>query len=620
MTAVKAGRLGERAVLVMIVACLVVIACTIGLLAVDRKGNREAQIRARGVSLVRLLSGLPSDRLIVGETYQSMLQLVSFSQGTEDFAYAALVDESGNSLAEVSSPGVIVPLGGSIAHEPSGWIGERTMTLAADQRTIMEFHAPVFDSGNLAGQIRLGFFRPGYGLLYEQIPVAATLALLIFMLTPLVYYLFRREIRPLTMIGTELEKLLSDGTTKNVIVSPSASLSSFMERFNQFVHSAQRRIRELENDRSELVASAKLISYKKSRIEMVLQALPEAVLILDGDGKITYANGRVAILFGVSKKDVLDKPVQEWCEQQEVREYLTHCDGKTARRYSSESVWFDMPAQDRRNGKTYSLNSYPLFSPKDATEIHGTLVVIRDVTEERLARTSRAEFVARLGHELKTPLNTLSLYSEALLDGSASKSAERIEAVNTIHDEVERLTALVANMLSITRIEMGSIVLDKRRIRLVELLEDIAVSLGRAANLSGVSIELDLPRDVIAVSVDKDLLRVAINNLVSNAVKYNRQGGTVKIEAEETDEAVLIRVRDTGIGIAADEFEHVFDKFYRGESDDVRLRSGHGLGLSLAREIVELHDGEIGVESVVGEGTTFTIALWKRSGLMQRAI
>jgi len=619
MTTAGAGSFSDRAALVMIVACLAVIVCTIGLLAVNQKNDREAQIRGRGISLVRLLAGLPSDELISGETHHSMLQLVSFSQGTRDFAYAALVDDLGNPLAEVSSEGVIVPQV-PIATEPSGWIGERVVTLAPDQTAIMEYYAPVFESGNFAGQIRLGFFKPGYRLMYEQIPVAATLALLIFMLTPLFYYLLRHEIRPLAAAGVELEKLLNDGISEHVVISPGAPLTVFMERFNQFVDYSQNRIGELENERGELVASAKLIAYKKSRIEMVLQTLPEAVLILDEHGKITYVNDRITTLLGASKEDVLVKPPQEWCTNPEVCEYIRRHETTEASRYVTDTVKFKILPPSQHGDKTFSLNSYPLFLLNDSSAIHGTLVVVRDSTEESLAQASRSEFVAHLGHELKTPLNTLLLYSETLLDGGADDEAERIEAVNTIHDEVERLTSLVNNLLSITRIEMGSLDLDKQRIRLADLLSDISANLGRTAQQKNVDIELDFPRELSAVLVDKDLLRVAINNLVSNAVKYNHEAGTVRIEAEETDEAIVIHVRDTGLGIAAEECEQIFDKFYRSESDDVRLRSGHGLGLSLARRIVELHDGEITVQSELGKGSTFTITLWKRFGLIKRAI
>ncbi len=544
-----------------------------------------------------------------------MLQLVSFSQGTEDFAYAALVDVSGGSLAEVSGSGVIVPVA-PIANEPSGWIGERSFTLENDGRRIMEYHAPVFDAGELAGQIRLGFFEPEYRLVAREISIAAGVALLVFLLAPLFYALLRKEIRPLATAGDELEKLLQENSA--TAVSPAAApLGEFMTRFNQFVDYAQGRIRELENDRGELVASAKLISYKKTRIEAVLQTLPIGVLVLDEHGKATYANVRVGQLLGVSKDEVLTRPPREWCPNSEVVELLAKYESSTAPKFANETVYFKA---DENGERTLAINGFPLLSPQEPATVSGTLIVISDATQESLARASRSEFVAHVGHELKTPLNTLALYTEVLLDDRGEDPEERIEAVNTIHDEVERMTGLVNNLLSIARIEMGSIELDKQRVRVGDLLEDIGENLGRLAKRQEVSLELDLPQQLSPILVDKDLLRVAINNLVSNAIKYNQPGGRVSVYAEETDEAVLVRIEDDGLGISEADQGRIFEKFFRSDSSDVRSRSGHGLGLSLTQQIVEMHDGQVSVESELGSGSKFTIVLWKRFGLVKRAI
>ena len=288
-----------------------------------------------------------------------------------------------------------------------------------------------------------------------------------------------------------------------------------------------------------------------------------------------------------------------------------------APRFANETVYVQ---PDDREERTLAINAFPLLTSQEPAAVSGTLIIIGDATQEILARQSRSEFVAHVGHELKTPLNTLALYSEVLLDDDGGDPEERIEAANTIHDEVERMTGLVNNLLSIARIEMGSIDLDKQRVRIGDLLEDIGENLGRLAARQDVSLDIDLPQHLSPILVDKDLLRVAINNLVSNAVKYNRTGGHVSIAAEETDEAVLIHVQDDGLGISEADRAHVFDKFFRSESSEVRTRSGHGLGLSLTRQIVELHDGQVNIESELGSGSKFTIALWKRFGLVKRAI
>jgi len=122
------------------------------------------------------------------------------------------------------------------------------------------------------------------------------------------------------------------------------------------------------------------------------------------------------------------------------------------------------------------------------------------------------------------------------------------------------------------------------------------------------------------VAVDKDLLRVAINNLLTNAIKYNRPGGEVTLAAEESDEAISIVVKDTGVGIDEGDVDRIFDKFFRSDCESVRKTSGHGLGLALARQIVELHHGTLSVSSVPGEGSEFVIELRKEPGLVKQAI
>jgi signal transduction histidine kinase len=267
-----------------------------------------------------------------------------------------------------------------------------------------------------------------------------------------------------------------------------------------------------------------------------------------------------------------------------------------------------------------SVNGYPLFSPRDASAVLGTLVVCRDITSEGMARRSGAEFVAHVSHELKSPLNVIGMYAEQLLGEDGASKAFRVEAVNVIQDEVDRLSALVNNLLNITKIEMGNISVVRQRVKLGELLGDVLENVGRSGRAAGCKLQLDLPPELSPVSLDKDLFRVALNNLLSNAIKYSRPGGAVRLSAEEDPEEIRIAVQDQGLGIAPEDLERIFEKFYRSPDEDVRKRTGHGLGLSLTREIVELHHGRIEVRSRPGEGSEFTIRLRKDAGLVQQSI
>jgi signal transduction histidine kinase len=222
--------------------------------------------------------------------------------------------------------------------------------------------------------------------------------------------------------------------------------------------------------------------------------------------------------------------------------------------------------------------------------------------------------VTQVAHELKSPLNVVSMYSESLLSKEGETEDFRIEASNVIRDEVERLAMLVNTMLNIARIETGAVSVQRQRVRVAEFLEDCCSALSRTVGRANLSLSLDLPKDLSPIYVDKELFRVAINNLLTNAIKYNRDGGEVILSAEETGDRSIIRVRDTGIGIREEDLPHIFEKFYRSGDEEAQSRGGHGLGLPLAREIVQLHGGQLQLETAPDEGSQFSIVLRRRAG------
>jgi len=260
---------------------------------------------------------------------------------------------------------------------------------------------------------------------------------------------------------------------------------------------------------------------------------------------------------------------------------------------------------------------------ESGAEPTGYLLMIRDATREAQAQQKRAEFVAHVSHELKSPLNTLGMCVETLkapVDPEEDDSEFRLEATNIIGDEVERLAGLISNLLSITQIEMGAMEPQRTRVRLADLVEDVFATSRRSASDPTLTFELDVPPKLPAVLIDKDLMRIALNNLVTHAIKYSNTGGAIKVLVADTPDSVSISVQDTGIGIAPQELASIFNKFYRAEDQTARARGGQGLGLALAQEIVQMHHGAIRVQSEPGVGSTFTIDLWKNAEIVQQAI
>ena len=607
----------ERLGLTMIVASLAVITITVLLLFLHQQREEEAHIREQGTNLARILSRIPFEQYIPVPGKAGILSVLQQTQNNSTLAYLAIVDSQGLPVEEIAGNGVIVP-SAPLPTDPTTWIGRRDLALSADGPAVTEFHAPLFRDGQVAGHIRLGFLTPGFGLNADQTAFIATFALPIFLLTPLFYFLVRREVRPLQSVSSRLDSLMDQGgALGRVELAASEELQDFMGRFNRFIDGTQHRIAELEADRSRLETSTKLLSYKRSRIETVLQSFPDAVMVLDESGIVSVANARVGQVLGIPLEDILGKKPAEWCKDPDIIALLSSEGGRRSHGYYTDGFEFH-PAS--LPGKTFSISPYPLFSPRDTTSILGTMVVFRDITAEKLAKSSSSEFVAHVSHELKTPLNVLAMYSEMLQGEEGKQEQFRIEAANVIHDEVERLAMLINNILSITKIETGSISIERKRVKLRELLQDAFEACMRSAQDKHLDFQLDLPKELSPVAMDKDLMRIAINNLLTNAIKYSNDSGVVSMSVEETEMTVRISVRDEGIGIAADEQERIFEKFYRSPSEEVASRSGHGLGLPLAREIIQLHHGSLTVNSAPGKGSEFIVEISKEAGLLRQAV
>lgn len=605
----------DRLGLAMIVASLVVIALSVATLLWNQKESREAQIRVQGVSLTRMLSGLPYAQLKPSPGQQDLLSTIFQSQNDPNFAYAAIVDTSGNLISAATAPGMTVPPM-DWPDKPAGWLSDRqVVTSNGDQ--VIEFYTPLHADESATVYLRLGYRLPGMGVSMEEVPFLATLALIIFLLTPLFYFLVRKEVRPLREASERISSIVESEQFRQVDLRVPGELSGFLDRFTAFVDFAKNRIDSLEVEHDKMLTSKNLITYSKARIENVLEAIPEAMLILDQSGKISFANRRISTLLKVSIDDVINGNPADWCVNEELFAIISRYAGQPVSSHLGETTRLTLGLERSRN---LAVKAYPIFSNADSTDISGSLIVIRDVTKESEALRQQGEFVAHVAHELKTPLNTLSLYTEALIDDTDDDPQSRIEAANIMHDEVERLAGLIDNLLNITKIEMGEISIDRQQVRLADFLEDTFEVASRMDKASDLKFKLDLSPGLGSIMADKDLLRIAINNLLTNAVKYSRPGGVVRMSCEETEQMVRIVVQDDGIGIAEEDQERIFERFFRSEDSEARSRTGHGLGLPLAREIVQLHYGALTVSSELNEGSEFVIQIWKEASMLKQAV
>lgn len=235
------------------------------------------------------------------------------------------------------------------------------------------------------------------------------------------------------------------------------------------------------------------------------------------------------------------------------------------------------------------------------------------VTVNNLAETLknqemlRKRLTADVAHELRTPLATLQSHMEAMIDGIWEPDKKRL---NSIHDEIMRLGRMVGDLEKLARYESENMVLNKSEFSLSKLINSILINFEKECIVRNIAVDFG-GNNVIAFA-DKDKISQVIINIISNAIKFMPDGGRININTEEKTDAIVIVVQDTGTGIAEKDLPHIFERFYRTDVSRSRLTGGSGIGLTIAKAIVEAHRGRIDVESRPAEGTKFVVTLPKK--------
>ena len=248
------------------------------------------------------------------------------------------------------------------------------------------------------------------------------------------------------------------------------------------------------------------------------------------------------------------------------------------------------------------------------------LLAVNDVTRERELDRLKSEFISVVSHELRTPLTSILGYTE-LLQAREFPPHERRELVDTVLKQATHLSNLVEDLLNISRIDAGRITLHRWVLSLSQLVKELTTQLNKALDQSRHRLLLDVSDRLPPVYADRDRLRQILGNLLSNAIKYSPDGGEIVLHAEvlrtpppgapplPPEPALLITVRDPGIGIPLEELPRIFERFYRVDNSNTRKIGGTGLGLAITQALVELHGGRIWVESTPGQGSTFSFTL-----------
>lgn len=240
-------------------------------------------------------------------------------------------------------------------------------------------------------------------------------------------------------------------------------------------------------------------------------------------------------------------------------------------------------------------------------KIHGTMLVLRDVTAETEIDRMKSELVSTVSHELRTPLSSIYGFTELMLERDLKESRRELY-LKTIHDEAKRLSYLVNDFLDLQKMEAGKQTFEWETVDLLELARDSISFYQETTDLHHLHLDADVGQD-FKIEADLEGMRQLLGNLLSNAIKYSPEGGNVLVSLERLEGQVVMKVRDNGMGIPSSALPNLFGKFYRVDNSDRRKIGGTGLGLAICKEIAKAHDGHLHVESIYGEGSTFICEL-----------
>jgi len=244
---------------------------------------------------------------------------------------------------------------------------------------------------------------------------------------------------------------------------------------------------------------------------------------------------------------------------------------------------------------------------RDDVDLLTTLAAQAAVNIENARLFQQSDFIAEMVHELRTPLTSILSYSDLLLSGAVSEE-QRVEFLDTIRSEAERLTNMTSDFLFLARLSSGRATLVRSDVNLLQVVRAAVNVVRPHADERGVEISVRASKGLPAVRADKETLHQVVLNLLSNAIKYNRPNGSVTVSVSLDGGDVRVAVSDTGRGISKEDQAHLFEKFYR-VADVEGFAQGTGLGLSIAKQIVEFHGGQVKVESELGVGSTFSFTI-----------
>jgi signal transduction histidine kinase len=342
----------------------------------------------------------------------------------------------------------------------------------------------------------------------------------------------------------------------------------------------------------------------------ILAAITDGVAVSDESDRITVLNDAARRVMRLGKQRLLGHPPSALFggfseqAQQDALAALSDVAERARKRERPTPPVLIL----RRDKQIVQASFMPMYDERG--QFVGTVIVLRDVTHEQEVAQAKNEFVSVVAHELRTPMTSIKGYTDLILQGAMGEVTDgQQHFLQIVRSNVERLSELISNLLDTSRIEAGRIKLNPEPISMPKIVHETCEGMAETIKARGLTLEIDQAPNIPTIVGDRNAVIQILVNLLSNAYRYTPTGGKITVSIHSTDEGIAVQVADTGIGIAPEDQEQIFEPFYRADHDMVTNQPGTGLGLSIVKSLIEMHGGDLQLQSTLGQGSTFSFTL-----------
>ena len=562
--------------------------------AVNSQDTSARQGRADQIAGISYVLVQTAEGLIASDDISALRRIVNETSQTYQLTRCRIVLPDGRALADTLAKDI------SFDPLPSTWPGsvapERT-ALNDDGQIIQVRHLRIPGRGEASLEVA-AFVEPTSGPLWSLQAKIGVICVGSLVTLLLLHRATQKGVRAIVAVRQALLDCQSNAVPFEALeVNPHWGREA--EAWNALIHTARKQREELALREAGDTLEAR--SNSGGHLQAACNALWQGLILVDEQLCAQYVNGAAAVLLQSTIDALEGMPISNVVQDENVDQAVQAAVDEPNRRRAILEV-------ERDTGGAVSILRF-VVRPVRREDPGVAMIVIEDVTQQRLAERSRNAFIASVTHELRAPLTNIRLYAETALDDANRDPTLQSKCLDVINQETHRLDRMVGDILSVAQIEAGTLNLRKDDVRLSDLFADLETDYALQAQEKTIQLTFNLPAKLPVIRADRDKLMVGLHNLISNAMKYTPAGGSVTVNVTVNEGNFYAEVTDTGIGIGPEDVEKVFEKFYRAKDSRLETITGSGLGLAIAREVVRLHGGDITVRSDLDKGSAFTLSL-----------